>query len=495
MDINILGDKPDMKMIINGKKIGGEGIVVHSPIDGREIATVPRATEKDVESAVKSAEKASLKMKELASVIKQEMLLKISEKIEENADKLAKAITLEQGKPIKEAYIEAGYVSKIFKVAAHALSELNGGYIESMLEPENKYILERYEPYGVIGIITPFNFPLLLPANSIAPALGAGNTIVFKPSELAPISGLFLSEIINDITVSDPFLGEKKLPKGALNVITGDSKTGELLVKNKDVDMVCFTGSMMSGKKIYESIGSTVNKSCSPKRLLLELGGNAPVIVFEDADLKKAVECVAYGGFSYCGEVCISTQRVYVEESIYEEFLDNLVKAANEMKHGNPLDDDTDIGPIISAEHMNKIIRFIEDAEQKGGNILCGGRDGIYIKPTVISDISQDMLISNKEIFGPVVGISAFKNLEDAMNLANFTQQGLSAAVFTKDMSKAMNAVKRINAGTVVINDTNQWFEPHVAFGGYKWSGMGRQGGIHSLKEFSQVKTIVVDHS
>ena len=491
----IVGDKPDMKMIIDGGKNGGDGIEIHSPIDGQVIATVPRATKTDVEFAVNSAQKSSPAMKELPIAIKQEILLKISKKITENADKLAETITIEQGKPKKEAYIEVDYVSKIFKVTAHTLSELNGRCVESMLEPENKYILERYEPYGVVGIITPFNFPLLLPANSIAPALGAGNSVVFKPSEVAPLSGLLLSEIINSITVNDPFLGENRLPKGALNVITGDSKTGELLVKNRNVDMICFTGSAGAGKKIYEGIGSTVNDSASPKRLLLELGGNGPVIVFEDSDLERAVDCVAYGSFTYCGEVCLSTQRVYVEESIYREFLDRLVKAANERKCGNPMDDKTDVGPIISDAHRNKITGVIEDAQQKGGNVLCGGREGVYIKPVVISDITRDMLISNEEIFGPVVGVSVFKTIEGAINLANSTEQGLSAAVFTRDMSKAMKVVKEVNAGTVVINDTNQWFEPHVAFGGYKWSGTGRQGGIHSLKEFSQIKTIVVDHS
>ncbi len=472
-----------------------KGISVHSPIDGHIIATVPHATEEEIESAVESAQKAFPAMKELAVTIRQEMLLEISEKIKENADKLAETITLEQGKPLKEAYIEVDYTYKTFQTTAHALSGLNGRCIESMLEPENKYILEKYEPYGVAAIITPFNFPLLLPASSIAPALGAGNSIVFKPSELAPISGLFLSDLIKEVEIDDPFLGKKTLPDGAFNVITGDAETGRLLTKNKKVDMICFTGSMASGKKIYESLGSGVKESISPKRLLLELGGNAPVIVFEDADLEKAIACVAYGSFTYCGEVCLSTQRVYVEEPIYDEFLKGVVEAAKDLKHGDPLKDETDIGPIISTKHLENITNFIGDAEEKGGKVLCGGRDGRYIKPTVVSNIREGMLIADKEIFGPVVGVASFKSLTEAVNLANQTQYGLSAAVFTKNIPKAMDVAKKIDAGTIVINDTNQWFEPHIAFGGYKWSGTGRQGGIHSLKEFSQIKTIVIDHA
>ncbi|MBU4202028.1 MAG: aldehyde dehydrogenase family protein, partial [Candidatus Altiarchaeota archaeon] len=357
----------------------------------------------------------------------------------------------------------------------------NGRVIESMLDPDKKRIIERYEPMGVVGIISPFNFPLLLPAYLIAPALAAGNSVVFKPSELSPFSGMKLVEILNEIEVEDEFLGKAKLSDNTINIVTGDSSTGKALVEHKDISMVGFTGSVETGRDIIQS---STKEGEQPKKLLLELGGNCPAVVFDDADLDRAAELCAYGSFTYCGEVCISTQRIYVQEKIYDEFLKKLIAAKDEFKPG----------PIRTREFLGRVEGFIDDAKKKGAKTYGGNSQGLTLEPTVI-EMSHDMAIAKDEVFAPVVGVMRFKTEEVAVGLANSTRHGLSAAVFTRDLARGMRVAEKIKSGTVVINDTTQWFEPHVAFGGYKWSGLGREGGFHAIREFSRIKTIVLDIS
>ena len=452
-------------------------IDVISPVDGSSLGKVPVDSKRKVDSAVEKA----LAVEPLPQALRSEILLAAAQRVLENIDDLSATITGEQGKSAEEAQLEVLYTSKLFKATAAALSEYNGRVMESMLEPDKKRIIERYEPMGVVGIISPFNFPLLLPAYLIAPALAAGNSIVFKPSELSPFSGMKLVEILNETEVEDEFLGKARLPKNTLNIVTGDSSTGRALVEHKDISMLGFTGSVETGKDIIRSSGK---ESEQPKKLLLELGGNCPAVVFDDADLDRAVELCAYGSFTYCGEVCISTQRIYVHEKIYNEFLKKLIAAKDEFKPG----------PVRTQGFLDNIQKFIDDAEKKGAKIYGGNSQGLTIEPTVI-EMSHDMAIAKDEVFAPVVGVMRFKTDEEAVGLANSARHGLSAAVFTKDLAKGMRLAERIKSGTVVINDTTQWFEPHIAFGGYKWSGLGREGGLHAIREFSRIKTIVLDIS
>ena len=452
-------------------------IEVISPLDGSSLGKVPVNSKKEVDSAVEKA----LSVEPLPQTLRGEILLAAAQRILENIDDLSATITKEQGKSAEEAQLEVLYTSKLFKATAAALSEYNGRVIESMLEPDKKRIIERYEPMGVVGIISPFNFPLLLPAYLIAPALAAGNSIVFKPSELSPFSGMKLVEILNEIEVEDEFLGKARLPDNTVNIVTGDSTTGKALAGNKDIAMIGFTGSVETGKDIIRSSGKEGEQ---PKRLLLELGGNSPAIVFDDADLDRAAELCAYGSFTYCGEVCISTQRIYVHEDSYDEFLEKLIDARKEFKPG----------PIRTREFLDKIQKFIDDAKEKGAKIYGGNSDGLNLEPTVI-EMGHDMLLAKEEVFAPVVGVMRFRTDEEVVGLANSARHGLSAAVFTKDLAKAMRVAEKIKSGTVVINDTTQWFEPHIAFGGYKWSGLGREGGFHAIREFSRIKAIVLDIS
>ena len=452
-------------------------IDVVSPVDGSSLGKIPVNSKQEVNSAVEKA----LAVEPLPRALRSEILLAAAQKVMENIEDLSSTIHREQGKSQQEAGLEVLYTSKLFKATAAAMSEYNGRVIESMLEPDKKRIIERYEPMGVVGIISPFNFPLLLPAYLIAPALAAGNSIVFKPSELSPFSGMKLVGILNEIEVEDEFLGKAKLPENTLNTVTGGSSTGRALVEHKDISMVGFTGSVETGKDIIRSSGK---EGGQPKRLLLELGGNCPAVVFDDADLDRAAELCAYGSFTYCGEVCISTQRIYVHEKIYDEFLKKLIAAKDEFKPG----------PIRTKEFLGNIQKFIDDAEKKGAKIYGGNSQGLTLEPTVI-EMSHDMLLAREEVFAPVVGVMPFKTEDEAIILANSARHGLSAAVFTKDLAKGMRVAESIKSGTVVINDTTQWFEPHIAFGGYKWSGLGREGGFHAIREFSRIKTIVLDIS
>jgi len=456
-----------------------ETIDVVSPIDGSSVGEIPVNTKEEVDSVVEKA----LAVELLPQALRSEILLAAAQKVLGNIGELAEIIHKEQGKSPEEAELEVLYTSKLFKATAAALSEYNGKVMESILEPDKKRIIERYEPLGVVAIITPFNFPLLLAAYLIAPAIAAGNSVVFKPSELCPFSGIKLVEILNNIKVEDEFLGKAKLPENSISVVTGDSSTGKALVENKHIAMIALTGSVETGKRIIRGASITENTE-QPKKLLLELGGNSPVIVFEDADIDRAVELSAYGGFTYCGEVCISTQRIYVQSKVYGEFLQKLTAARPEFKPG----------PIKNKEFLDAILGVIGDAKEKGGKIHGGNSQGLHLEPTVI-EMNHDMLLAKEEIFAPVVGVMRFDTEEEAVALANGAPQGLSAAVFTKDLAKGIRVAEKIKSGTVVINDTTQWFEPHIAFGGYKWSGLGREGGFHAIREFSQIKTIVLDIS
>lgn len=453
-------------------------IEVISPLDGASLGKIGVNSKKDVDMVVENA----IDVEPLPLALRSEILLAAAQKILENIGDLSVTINKEQGKSMEEAELEVLYTSKLFKATAAALSQCNGKLMESILEPATKRIMERYEPVGVVGIITPFNFPLLLPAYLIAPALAAGNSIVFKPSELCPFSGMALVEILNEIEVEDEFLGKAKLPANTVNVITGDSTTGKALVENKKIAMIGFTGSVDTGRRIMQSASTT--ESEQPKKLLLELGGNSPAIVFDDADLDRAVELCAYGSFTYCGEVCISTQRIYVQEGSYDKFLKKLVATKDEFKPG----------PVRNRRFLDNILKALEDAKDKGARIYGGSSKGLNLEPTVI-EMNHDMKIAREEIFAPVVGVMKFRTEEEAIKYANYTRHGLSAAVFTKDLAKGMRVAEKIKSGTVVINDTTQWFEPHIAFGGYKWSGLGREGGFHAIREFSRIKTIVLDVS
>ncbi len=499
--------KPEKEMFIGGKFIYGESgksLQIVNPYNGEIAGSVPSATTKELKLAVEAAKKAAENMKNMPLVERQQLLNAVSKEIEKRIDEIAKTITLETGKPIEQAFIEAVYGAATFQIMAASLSELKGTLVESIVDPYRKFALEIWEPMGVVAIITPNNFPFLLPCYIVSAAIAAGNAVILKPASDAPLSAIHLAECFASASAALPVsertpmpettLKIAKFPGGALNVVTGIG-LGEKLATHPDVDVVSITGAIETGMKVYEAVGKSITSSKVPKHILLELGGCDPAIVFADASLEEAVNKLAYGAFCWNGEVALSTQRIYVEKEIYEEFLDKFMKLAKEIKWGDPLDDETEIGPLINKETLDKNLKTIEDAKSKGAEIVGGVNHGMILEPTVIYPMKPEMLVSYEESFGPVVGIAPFTDEKDALREANKTKYGLMAAIFTENLRKAFDIIKKLESGTVIVNDSTEWFEPHIAFGGYKWSGTkGREGGIHAIKEFSKIKTIVIDY-
>ena len=500
-------EKPEKEMFIGGKFIyseSGKSLQIVNPYNGEITGSVPSATPKELKLAVKAAKKATENMKNMPLAERQQLLNAVAKEIEKRIDKIAKTITLETGKPIEQAFIEAMYGAATFQIMAASLSELKGSFIESIVDPHRKFALEIWEPMGVAAIITPNNFPFLLPCYIVSAAIAAGNAVVLKPASDAPLSAIHLAECFASASATFPIsertpmpttmLKVIRLPAGALNVITGIG-LGEMLATHPDIDVASVTGAIETGMKVYEAIGRNVTSSRVPKHILLELGGCDPAIVFADANLEEAANKLAYGAFCWNGEVALSTQRIYVEKEVYEDFLDRFIKLAKEIKWGDPLDEETEIGPLINKETLDKNFKTIKDAKLKGAEIVGGANHGMILEPTVIYPMKPEMLVSYEESFGPVAGVSFFTSEEEALREANKTRYGLMSAVFTENLRKAFDMAKKLESGTVIINDSTEWFEPHIAFGGYKWSGTkGREGGIHAIKEFSKIKTIVIDY-
>ena len=500
-------EKPEKEMFIGGKFVyseSGKSLQIVNPYNGEVAGSIPSATPKELKLAVEAAKRAAKDMKNIPIAERQQLLNAIAKEIEKKIDEIAKTITLETGKPIEQAFIEATYGAATFQIMAASLSELKGNFVESVVDPYRKFVLEIWEPMGVAAIITPNNFPFLLPCYIVSAAIAAGNAVILKPACDAPLSAIHLAECFASASAAFP-VSERtpmpettlkiiKFPGGALNVITGIG-LGEMLATHPYVDVVSITGAIETGMKVYEAVGRSIASSKVPKHILLELGGCDPAIVFADANLDEAVNKLAYGAFCWNGEVALSTQRIYVEKEIYEDFLDKFIKLAKGIKWGDPMDDETEIGPLINKETLDKNLKTIEDARLKGAEIVGGVNHGMILEPTVIYPMKPNMLVSYEESFGPVAGVAPFISEEEALKEANKTRYGLMAAVFTENLRKAFDIAKKLESGTVIINESTEWFEPHIAFGGYKWSGTkGREGGIHAIKEFSKIKTIVIDY-
>ena len=340
----------------------------------------------------------------------------------------------------------------------------------------------RHEAIGVVGQIIPWNFPLLMAGWKLGPALCVGNTVVIKPAEQTPLSILRLAELIN----------EAGFPAGVVNVLPGFGPTaGEALVKHSDVEKIAFTGSTEVGKLIMKLCADNI------KKVSLELGGKSPSIVFEDADIDNAIASTQMGIFFNHGQCCCAGSRVYVHESIYDKFVERTAELAMKRKVGNPLNPDTEQGPQVSEEQFEKIMSYIESGKADGAKLMCGGKrigeEGYFVEPTVFADVTDDMKICREEIFGPVLSITKFSDIDDALVRANNNPYGLAAAVFTKDMSKAVKVTNKLRAGTVWVN-CHTVLDIVAPFGGFKESGIGRECGEYAIEEYCEVKTVFMKH-
>lgn len=477
--------KESYQMFIDGKWVDASDkgtLSSVNPATGETLATFPDATQEDVDLAVQAACKAFKTFKWSSVGERADLLDQIAKRIEENAEKLAHIESLDNGKPIRETRaVDVRYAYEHFKYFAGCIRADEGQ--ASVLEG-NKLSLILHDPIGVVGQIIPWNFPFLMAAWKLAPAIAAGDCVVIKPSSLTSLSLLTLMELIEDI-----------LPAGVINVITGSGrKSGEFLKEHKGLDKLAFTGSTEVGREIAVAAAQRLIPAT------LELGGKSANIIFDDADMRQAIDGVQLGILFNQGQVCCAGSRIFVQESIYEEFVQKLVDVFATVKVGDPLNPETMMGCQIDTRQVERIVNYVEIAKQEGARVITGGEKhlddgcdkGAFMKPTLIADVTNDMRVAQEEIFGPVAVLIKFKDVEDVIEMANDSCYGLGGAVFTKDIKRALKVARGLETGRVWINCYNQIPEGSP-FGGFKQSGIGRETHKVILEHYTQMKNIMID--
>lgn len=450
--------------------------IIRLPYDGSPVAEVPHADPTIVDQAIRAASKAATIMAGLANFERADLLTKIAELIKRDRAEFAQLIASETGKPIREARIEAERSPQTVLAAAHEARQLRGEVVPMDFAPggQGRMAMTVREPIGVIGSITPFNFPLNLALHKIAPAFAAGNAIVHKPAERTPLSALRLARTMDEAGV----------PKGAYNVITGDGpELAAAMLRHPNIAMIAFTGSVKVGAEIRAKAGL--------KRVLLELGNNSAVVVEPDGDLKTAVQRTVQGAFSHSGQVCISVQRAFVHRSVIADFLDGLKTQTAQLRLGHPFEDSTDISSLIDENAAIRVQSWIDEAIAAGATAVCGGkRRYATIEPTILTGVPRDARISCEEVFGPVVAVYPYEDLDDAIGGVNNTPYGLQAGIFTNDLQKAFRSARKLQMGGVLINDVPMFRMDHMPYGGAKHSGIGREGPRYAIEEMTETKLI-----
>ena len=450
---------------------------VRNPFDQHLIAEVCQAGLQEMNDVMECASKAYGVMRRLPAHARSCALGQMAASLRNRKEEFSRTICLEAGKPIRDARREVERAIQTFQLAGEEAKRIPGEVIPFDGSPGMEGhvgILNRF-PIGPVLGITPFNFPLNLVAHKVAPCLAAGNSIVIKPAPQAPLSALLLGEI---------FL-ETDLPPGALNIIPCSNVVAEALVQQAHFQALSFTGSA--------AVGWMLKGKSGKKRVLLELGGNAGVIVEPDADIDGAVQRCATGGFSYSGQTCISVQRIFVQETVYETFLEKLVARVRELPMGDPLQEETVIGPLISEQAAQRVEQWIQEADQQGAHIHIGGsRAGSMVVPTVLTDVTNRMNVSCCEIFGPVVMVTPYGSFEDALTQLNDSAFGLQAGVFTQDVRKIFQAYQELTMGAVLANEIPTFRADHMPYGGTKDSGLGREGVRYAIQEMTDPKLLVL---
>jgi glyceraldehyde-3-phosphate dehydrogenase (NADP+) len=466
-----------MKMIIGGKWVGAkETIDVENPYDGSVIDTVPRGTAADVDAAVTAAKAGYEKNRNLPVHERITILNKACALMQERFEDLATTIATEGSKTIKEARKEVGRAINTMTISAEEARRINGETIPFDSAPGSENRLGYYYrfPIGIIAAITPFNDPLNLVAHKVGPAIAGGNSVVVKPATVTPLSALKLAACLLDAG----------LPGEVISVVTGyGHEIGDALVGDPRVRMISFTGGVEAGERITKMAGL--------KKIGMELGSNSPVIVLDDCDLDLAVECNVSGAFWAVGQNCIGVQRLYVQEGIYETFRDRFVERTRKYKTGLQLEEDTDMGPMITEGEAIRVMEWISDAVDKGAAVLTGGeRQGTLVQPTVLENVSEEAKLSCEEIFGPVVCLYKVKTLEEAVDRSNGVNYGLHGAIFTRDLGNAFYAVQKMDVGGIIVNDSTDYRVDLMPFGGVKNSGLGREGIKFALQEMTEPKMV-----
>ncbi|WP_462316533.1 lactaldehyde dehydrogenase [Methanobrevibacter sp.] len=465
-----------MDMLIGGKHITCDDLLeVKNPYDGEVIDTVPIAHRQIAQMAIESANEAKESLTEMSAFKVSNKLFNVVEMLEEKREEFARLLSLEVGKPINEALVEVDRSIETLRLSAEEAKRIYGESVplDAGLNGKGFFAFTQRLPLGVVAAITPFNYPLNLTIHKIAPAIACKNTVIVKPPTEAPLAVMKFCELLNE-----------EFPEGVVNVVTGyGSEVGDYLVCSADVDKISFTGSVTTGLMISQKAGM--------KKVTLELGGNDPVIVLNDADIGKAVKGVINGAFLNAGQVCMGVKRVIVEEDVADEFCEKLVEETEKLVMGNPLDESTTLGTLINEKAAMQVEETVNNAVASGAKILTGGvRNGAFYEATVIDNVVPEMDLVIRETFGPVAPIIRVENLDEAIEVANATEYGLQAGVFTSHYPSAMRCAQEIEAGTVFVNKQSTFRTDNMPFGGFKSSGVGKEGIKYAVEEMTKTKLI-----
>ena len=467
------------KILIGGEwRAASETIAVRNPFSGERIAEVFSADEQENLEAISLAERAAKEMRALPRFEIARGLRRISEGIERRKTQFAETIAKEAAKPIKTALGEVTRGIATFAWAAGEAERFVGEVVpvDTIATGVGKTAHTRHVPRGVIYGITPFNFPLNLVGHKVAPALAAGNAIIIKPSQRTPLTALLLGEVFM----------ESGLPESALQIVPMDTKYIESVYADERVKMISFTGNA--------EVGWSIKSKANKKMVTLELGGNAPVIVDESADFERSLRQTTVGAFTYAGQVCISVQRVFIHDRIFDRWTERFIENAKKLKKGNPLDEETEFSAMIDEKAAEKAQNWVREAAANGARILCGNtRDGAMLDATVLTDTNPEMRVFGEEIFAPVAVVEKFSNFEEAVDLANNTKYGLQAGVFTNDLRNVAYASDNLEYGGVIINDVPAFRVDNMPYGGTKDSGFGREGIRYAMEEMSEIRLVVLN--
>ena len=472
-------------MFVDGAWVGaasGETFVAESPATGEAIGEVPRGDREDARRAIAAANRAADGWASLTAFERAAKLHAVADAIESRRDALARTLTLDQGKPLRaEAYGEVEELVVYWRMAAEDAKRL-GGLLPNSMSPGKRVLLVR-RPVGVVGVITPWNWPYTMPAELIAPALASGNAVVWTPASTTALCAVALAECVV----------EADLPPGVFNLVTGPGSTvGDEIAANPGTHAVAFIGSTETGRKVAAAGAG--------KSLLLEMGGNGPVVVLEDADLDAAAGAAVTACFLCAGQSCTAGERLLVHRDVSEAFVEKLARLVAEIRLGDPFADDTTMGPLNNESGALKMDEHVADALERGAALVAGGAradgfpTGLYWQPTILDRVPADALVATQETFGPVAPVVSIDSLDHAIELANASPYGLLAAVFTKDLAKGLRFADRVKTGWVNVNESSNYWEPHLPFGGRSGtaSGLGRVGGVFSMESFTELQTVVI---